>query len=105
MEQKLLRVGAVADFKFDFAPLTNGQTGAESDWLESGETISTITVAMESGVTLDSSSITDSSTSVTAWLSGATVAGNKYRLDCEIVTSAGRTEPRSMMIKIIDGHD
>ncbi len=105
MEQKLLRVGAVADFKFDFAPLTNAQIGADSDWLGSGETIASATVVIESGVTLDSDSLTDSNTSVTCWLSGALVAGDKYRLQCQIVTSAGRTEPRSMMIKIIDKHD
>ncbi len=105
MEQKLLRVDAVADFKFDFAPLTNGQIGANSDWLESGETIANATVTMEPGVTLDSDSITDNNTSVSCWLSGALVAGEKYRLECGIVTSAGRTEPRSMMIKIIDKHD
>jgi len=106
MEQKLLRVGAVADFKFDFAPLTNGQVGADTDWLESGETIQSVdSVTVEAGVTLDSSAAADSNTSVVAWLSGATVAGEKYRLSCIITTSAGRTEPRSMMIKIIDNHD
>ena len=101
MEQKLLRVGAVADFKFDFAPLTNGQTGAESDWLASGETITSKTVTVDSGITKDSDTITDTSTSVTVWLSAGT-AGTKYRVNCEIVTSAGRTDQRSMMIKVVE---
>jgi len=91
---------AVLDFKFDFAPLANGQVGANSDWLESGETITGHTITADAGITVDSSSFTDTNTSVTVWLSGGT-AGNKYRINCEI-TTATRTEQRSMMIKVVE---
>lgn len=100
MLQKLKSGVGVLDFKFDFAPLTNGREGADSDWLGSGETISTHTVTVDTGITKDSDSITDSNTSVTVWLSGGTV-GQKYRVNCKIVTSDGREEERSMMIKVV----
>lgn len=101
MRQFLKDADAVLDYKFDFAPLTNGQLGAESDWLEAGETISDHTVNADTGITADSDSITDSNTSVTVWLSAGT-AGSKYRVNCEIVTSGGRTEQRSMMVKVVN---
>lgn len=87
----------VLDYVFDFAPLTNGR--GDTDWLASGDTISSKTVTAETGLTVDSSSITDSGTSVTAWLSGGT-AGSVYRVTCQIVTAGGRTDERSIAIKI-----
>ena len=79
---------AVLDWKWDW-----------SDWLATSETITSWTVTPDTGVTVDSSAITDTSTSVTAWLSGGT-AGNKYRVACLITTSAGRTDERSITIKV-----
>lgn len=100
MRQFLKDASAVLDYRFDFAPLANGQLGAGSDWLEPGETISSHTVTVDNGITNDSDEITDSNTSVTVWLSAGT-AGMKYRVNCEIVTSGGRTEQRSIMIKVV----
>lgn len=80
------RPNAVLDYKFDW-----------SDWLATGETISTKTVTVTTGITLDSSSITDSSTSVTVWLSGGTDKEN-YEVTCKIVTSSSRTDERVMTI-------
>lgn len=77
---------AVLDYKFDW-----------SDWLASGETISTKTVTPENGITVDSSSITDTNASVTVWLSGGT-AGNVYDVACRITTSASRTDDRTIKI-------
>ena len=88
---------AVLDYKFDFANTTNG--GDKPDWLESGETISTRTVTVDSGITKDSDSITDAGTSVTVWLSGGT-AGQNYKVVCRIVTSASRTDERTMIIQV-----
>jgi hypothetical protein len=88
---------AVLDFKFDFAALTNGS--GTSNWLATGETISTATVTADTGLTVDSSSITDTSTSVTVWLSGGT-ANTDYDVLCRIVTSASRTDDRTMVIKV-----
>lgn len=90
---------AVLDFKFDWKPLTNGTPGGESDWLATGETISSKTITASSGITVDSSSLTDTNTSVTVWLSGGT-AGATYTVACKIVTNAGRTDERSIEIKV-----
>lgn len=91
---------AVLDYKFDWAPNTNGDT-TKTDWLASGETISTTTITADTGLTVDSSSITDTSTSVTVWLSGGT-AGSTYTVACLITTTASRTEERSIEINVIN---
>lgn len=88
---------AVLDYKFDWKALTNG-SGA-SNWLASAETISTHTVTAEAGMTVDSSAQTDTNTSVTVWLSGG-VAGRDYRVTCHIVTSAGRADDRSIVVRV-----
>jgi hypothetical protein len=99
------------DFKFDLAPLTNGQTGADSDWLESGETIASFTVTADTGIDLhdgsttfdgeikDAPGLSDSNTSVTYWLAGGT-PGDKYKILLEFETSAGRIDQKSMIIKV-----
>jgi len=101
---------AVLDYKIDLAPLTNGTDGAKSNWLADGETISTQTISIvahadtpEDPVTLveDSSSITDSGTTVTAWLSGGT-SGVKYLVSSVYETSAGRTDKRTIIVPVED---
>ena len=87
---------ATLDYKFDWRALTNG-TG-DSDWLAAGETISSHTIDADSGVTVDSSSQTDTNTSVTVWLSGGT-ADTDYAVRCEVVTSDSRTDERTMTIQ------
>jgi hypothetical protein len=76
---------AVVDYTFNW-----------SDWLASGETISSYTVTVD-GVTLDSDSQT--TTAVTAWLSGG-AAGTNATINCQIVTSASRTDERTALVKI-----
>ena len=88
---------AVLDYKFDWAASTNG-TG-DDDWLAAGETISSHTIDEDTGITVDSSAQTDTNTSVTVWLSGGT-AGTTYSVRCEIVTSASRTDERTMKILV-----
>jgi hypothetical protein len=78
---------AVVDYAFDW-----------SEWLDAGETISSYTITVN-GVTLDSDSQT--TTTVTAWLSGGT-ANTLATLACEIVTSDSRTDERTANIKIRD---
>lgn len=91
---------AVLDYKFDWKALANG-SGA-SNWLAAAETISTKTVtASSSGITVDSSALTDTNTSVTVWLSGGS-AGADYTVTCRIVTSAGRTDERTITINCRD---
>ena len=88
---------AALDYKFDFAALTNGS--GDSDWLASGETISSYEVTVDDGLTLDSDSLANSDTSVVAWLSGGT-AGSNYKVTCAITTSEGRTDELTMVIKV-----
>ena len=88
---------AVLDYKFDFKASTNGS--GSSDWLASSETISSHTIDADTGITVDSSALSDTNTSVTAWLSGGT-AGTAYDVRCEIVTDASRTDERTITIRV-----
>jgi hypothetical protein len=77
---------AVLDWMFDW-----------TDWLASGETIISHTITVDTGITNDSS--TEDDGKVTVWLSGGT-AGENYKVACLIVTSAGRTDERTIWIKV-----
>ena len=77
--------GAVLDYAWNWAT-----------WLDTDE-IASHTVTVPTGLTLDSS--TNTATAVTAWLSGGT-EGSDYTVACEIVTDAGRTDERSVIIKV-----
>ena len=77
---------AVLDYEFDW-----------SDWLASGEAISSHTVTVASGLTKDSD--TESGGVVTIWLSGGT-AGTTYTVACKIVTDGGRTDERTVEIRV-----
>ena len=81
----------VLDYKFDW----------DTNYLETGETISSATVTVESGITKDSDAITDSDRTVTVWLSGGT-ANNEYTVTCQIVTSLSRTAERSIFIRVLE---
>lgn len=89
---------AELDYKFDWKALTNGVDGARTDWLDTGETISTYTVTVATGITKVSDSKSDSDTSITVWIKGGT-AGTDYDVTCQIVTSDGRTDERTKPIK------
>lgn len=93
---------SVLDYKFDWAALTNGS--GESDWLESGETISSFTIVAPSGITVDQSAKADTDTSVVMWLSGGTAIGSVYDIDCNIVTdsSPAREETMTMTVIIVE---
>jgi hypothetical protein len=69
-----------------------------STWLASGETISTSTWTVESGITKDSDSNT--TTTTTIWLSGGT-AGEVYALVNHITTSASRQLDQTLIIEMI----
>jgi len=87
----------VLDYKFDWKASTNGS--GSTDWLASGETISSYTIDADTGITVDSDSKTNTDTSVTVWLSSGT-DGTEYEVRCEIVTSASRTDERTMTISV-----
>ena len=86
LQNPLKDPSAVLDYAFDW-------TG----WLAAGETITSHTVTVPTGLTLESS--TAASGIVTAWISGGT-AGTTYRVECLIVTTAGRTDERSLWITV-----
>lgn len=90
---------AVLDYKFDLAPLTNGRADGESDWLQSGETITVATVtSSDSDLIIDSSAITGSGTTVTVWLSGGDITDGIYYIDLHVVTSDGREDDFSIRL-------
>ena len=78
---------AVLDYTFDWSP-----------WLDVGETISTHTATVV-GATRDSS--TNSTTAVTVWVSAGT-AGTTATVTCRVVTSANRTDERTLNLRITD---
>ena len=90
MSEFLKDPNAVLDYKFDW-----------TSWLASGETISSQTTTPSSGLTVDSSSITDTGKSVTVWLSGGTL-GNTYTVVNRVTTSSSRVDDRTMRIKVVD---
>lgn len=81
----------VLDYSWDW-------NDADDPWLASGETISSYTVTVPSGITKDSDG--EASGKVTAWLSGGAV-GNTYAVACKIVTSDGRTAERTINVKVV----
>ena len=78
---------AVLDYGFDW-----------SEWLGT-DTIATSTWAADTGITIDSE--TETTTTTTVWLSGGTIDA-EYEILNEIVTAGGRTENRTLTIKIAD---
>jgi hypothetical protein len=88
MSQYLKDPDALLDYEWDWTP-----------WLATGETISGHVLTVDDGLTLDSSSATDST--VTAWLAGGTVR-TVYKVACLITTTAGRTDERTMTIRVTD---
>jgi len=88
LQNPLKDPSAVLDYAFDW-------TG----WLAAGETITDHTITAEKGITVDSS--TESDGKVTVWLSGGT-AGINYKVACLVETSAGRTDERTLWIRVVD---
>ena len=92
LQNPLKDPSAVLDYVFNWRPDTK-------PWLEAGETIASYIVTPDTDITVDSS--TESDGKVTVWLSGGT-AGINYKVACLITTSAGRTDERTIWIKVVD---
>lgn len=88
LQNPLKDPSAVLDYAFDW-------TG----WLAAGETITDHTITADTGITVGSSSESDGK--VTVWLSGGT-AGINYKVACLVETSAGRTDERTLWIRVVD---
>ena len=70
-----------------------------TDWLAAAETITDHTITADTGITVDSS--TEDAGIVTVWLLGGT-AGENYKVACLVETSAGRTDERTIWIKVVN---
>jgi hypothetical protein len=79
---------SVLDYVFDW-----------SSWLASGETISSFTITVPTGLTEGTGATASSQAAgkVTIWLSSGT-DGTEYAVECKIVTSSGRTDERTIWI-------
>ena len=71
-----------------------------TDWLQEGEGISSHTVEVPDGITLDETSADGEK--VKAWLSGGT-AGETYTVTCRITTNStpARTDDRSIRLWVV----
>ena len=72
-----------------------------SDFLTSGDTVSSATYTVDSGLTKDSNSNTTTTTTVT--LSGGT-AGTVYTVKCVMTTGASRVAARRFKVKCEELH-
>ena len=68
-----------------------------SPWLESGETITAQTVTAPDGITTDQ--VTQADGVVSYRISGGT-AGGDYKITCQITTSTGRVDQRSVLYRV-----
>jgi hypothetical protein len=88
LQNPLKDPSAVLDYVFDW-----------TEWLATVETITDYTITADTGITVDSS--TEDDGKVTVWLSGGT-AGINYKVACLITTAAGRTDERTIWIKVVE---
>lgn len=70
-----------------------------NEWLDDGEIISTSQFITTVGLVIDS--ISNTTKTATVWLSGGT-AGQVYQVTNRITTSAGRTDDRSITIRVTE---
>lgn len=70
-----------------------------NEWLDEGEIIASSTFIASVGITIDSESNTTKT--ATVWLSGGT-AGQVYQVTNRITTSSGRTDDRSITIRVTE---
>ena len=67
------------------------------NYLATGETISSVVWTVATGITKDSDSKTDTTTTI--WLSGGT-ALTSYTIACKIVTNQSRTDERTFTVQV-----
>lgn len=77
---------AVLDYEFNWG-----------DWVSESEEITSYVITASPGITVDSD--TNTTERVTVWLSGGT-AGQPYTVACRITTNQGRTDERTMTIRV-----
>jgi hypothetical protein len=104
MSNYIKDVDATLDFAFDWKPLTHGFPGAKSDWLATGETISSYVITVPTGITLETEgdyAQSESDGKITYWLTGGT-AKTWYTVACKITTdsSPARIDERTMHVHV-----
>ncbi|MGV9540943.1 phage fiber-tail adaptor protein [Nocardia beijingensis] len=91
---------AALDYRFVWGEGRPGdRVPGDRPWLEDGETIATFSVTVPSGITLESSDITDNQGTILIWLSGGTL-GRDYDIKCRITTTSSRTDVRYLTVSI-----
>lgn len=90
---------AVLDWYWDLRARTNQDDPEKTNWLKTGETVSTYSITVPTGLTKDSDTLTNSDTVIEAWFSGGT-DGETYYVTCHFVTSDGREDDRTIGIKV-----
>lgn len=80
---------AVLDYSFDWSAYLTPLT----------DTIASVTWVVTSGLT--TSAPTNTTTTATVFVSGG-VVGETEKLTCRITTAGGRTDDRSVVLKIVD---
>ncbi|WIF20493.1 hypothetical protein SEA_JFLIX2_2 [Rhodococcus phage Jflix2] len=80
--------GAKLDYHFDWIR-----------WLEAGESITTSTFEVTAGLTVENTE--NVATNTTVWLSGGQ-RGQAYTITNRVVTSAGRIDERSAILRVRD---
>ena len=70
-----------------------------TNWMPDSDTISSVSVTADAGITVDSTSNTDYI--LTAYISGGTV-GNIYNVEYRIVTTNGLQDSRNFRIKVLE---
>lgn len=68
-----------------------------SDWLATGDTISSVASSVQTGITRTTQ--TNTTTTHTIWLSGGT-EGQEYEVTSRIDTAGGRTDERTIIIRV-----
>jgi hypothetical protein len=93
---------AILDFALDLAPAAGINT---TPYLADGETVTSLTVTADTGLTVSSSAVAANSRGIpssllVAWLSGGT-AGVTYNVRFVFSTSQGRTDARTLPAQVI----
>ena len=90
--------GDTEDYIIDLAPKTNGRPKG-TDYLAAGETIDSVVVTADTGITADAGTLTDTNTSVTVRVSGGT-AGEEYDIVVASTLSTGRIKERTITVLV-----
>lgn len=93
--------GSELDYLFDFAAVDNSRPRAADQYLETGETITTVhsVTSSSANLVIESYDIVNDGTCVIVMVSGG-VDGESYTITCDVSTSiASRRDSRSIILR------